>query len=67
MGLALEGISYWIDKRPEDLVESRFSKEFVMKGIELILTLNYFVFDDNGTYKSEEWQWELKLQSSSQY
>ena len=44
--LALEAISYWIDKHPEDLVESRFSKEFVMKGIELILTLNYFVFDD---------------------
>ena len=44
--LALEPISYWIDKHPEDLVESRFSKEFAMKGIELILTLNYFVFDD---------------------
>ena len=44
--LALAAISYWIDKHPEDLVESRFSKEFVMKGIELILTLNYFVFDD---------------------
>ena len=38
--LGLEAISYWIDKQPEDLVESRFSKEFVMKGIELILTLN---------------------------
>ena len=35
-----------IDKHPEDLVESRFSKKFVMKEIELILSPNYFVFDD---------------------
>ena len=44
--LGLEAISYWIDEHPEDLVESRFSNEFVMKGIDLILTLNCFVFDD---------------------
>ena len=44
-GLGLEAISYWIGKYPEDLTEYRFRKEFVIRGLELILTLNYFVFD----------------------
>ena len=43
--LGLEAISYWIDKYPEYLIEYRFTKEFVIRGLELILTLNYFVFN----------------------
>ena len=42
--LRLEPVSYLIDKYPEDLIEYRFTKEF-FRGLELILTLNYFVFD----------------------
>ena len=32
-------------KYPEDLIEYQFTKEFDIRGLELILTLNYFVFD----------------------
>ena len=43
--LGLEAISCWIDKYPEDLLNTDYTKEFVIRGLELILTLNYFVFD----------------------
>ena len=38
-----------------------------MKGIELILTLNYFVFDDKWYLQIKGVAMGTKLQSSSQY
>ena len=43
--LGLEALSFWIDRFPESLIESRFTKEFVIAGFEIVLTLNYFMFD----------------------
>ena len=40
-----EAISYWLDKFRDDLIYHRFTKEFVIKGLDIILTLNYFLFD----------------------
>ena len=38
-------LSFWIDRFPESLTESRFTKEFVIAGFEIVLTFNYFMFD----------------------
>ena len=43
--IGLEAISYWTDTYPEHLLEYRFTKQFVIRGLELILIRNYFVFD----------------------
>ena len=43
--LGLEALSFWIDRFPESLTESRFTKEFVIAGLEIVLTFNYFMFD----------------------
>ena len=43
--LGLEALSIWIDRFPESLTESRFTKEFVIAGFEIVLTFNYFMFD----------------------
>lgn len=40
-----EAISYWIDKLPDSL-DTRFSKEFIMEGLKLILENNNFFFDN---------------------
>ena len=38
-------ILVWIDRFPESLTESRFTREFVIAGFEIVLTFNYFMFD----------------------
>ena len=38
-------VKYWLDKHPETL-ENRFSKSFILEGIQLILENNTFCFDD---------------------
>ena len=43
--LGLEALSFWTDRVPESLTESRFTKEFVIAGFEIVLTFNYFMFD----------------------
>ena len=43
--LALEAISYWINQFPEALADSRFSKEFIIAGLDIVLTFNNFMFD----------------------
>ena len=41
-----DAISYWIEKLREELpLLSRFSKEFIMEGLKIILKFNYFYFD----------------------
>ena len=50
--LGLEALSFWIDRFPESLTESRFTKEFVIAGFEMVLTFNYFMFDG---------KWYLKI------
>ena len=51
--LGQEAVSFWIDRFPESLTESRFTKEFVIAGFEIVLKFNYFMFDGkySGTYK----------------
>ena len=51
-GLGLEALSFWIDRFIESLTESRFTKEFVIAGLEIVLTFNYFMFDS---------KWYLKI------
>ena len=59
--LGPEAISYWVDKYAEDFIEYRLTKEFVIRGLELMLTLNYFVLDGKWyIYRSKGAQWELK-------
>lgn len=41
--LALTAIQYWLEKHPEH-IHGRFSQEFILKGIELILKNNAFDF-----------------------
>ena len=43
--LGLEALSFWIDRFPESLTESRFTKEFVIASFEMVLTFNYFMFN----------------------
>ena len=43
--LGVKAMEYWINKHPESL-NSRFSKEFIIDSILLILTNNTFTFDD---------------------
>lgn len=43
--LGLEAIQYWLDKHP-DQIDSRFSKEFILAGLKLVLENNHFLFDD---------------------
>ena len=43
--LGLEALSFWIDRFSESLTESRFTKEFVIAGFEIVITFNYFMFD----------------------
>ena len=44
--LGLEALSFWIHRFPESLTESWFTKAFVIAGFEIVLTFNYFIFDD---------------------
>ena len=41
----IEAISYWIDQYPSHLVEERFTKEFIVAGLTLVLKNNYFKFN----------------------
>ncbi|XP_062576664.1 uncharacterized protein LOC134238563 [Saccostrea cucullata] len=43
--LGLEAISFWIDKHP-DVIQPRFSKEFILEGLKIVLQNNHFFFDD---------------------
>lgn len=43
--LGVEAIDYWINKN-ESILQSRFSKEFILEGITLVLENNHFFFDD---------------------
>ena len=44
--LFYDAVSYWIDKLRNELpLLSRFSKEFVLEGLKIILKFNYFYFD----------------------
>lgn len=42
--LGIRAIDYWLEKYPEEL-ESRFSKQFILEGMELILKNNTFYFN----------------------
>ena len=42
--LGIEAINYWLNKYPHE-IQNRFSKEFILEGIELILKNNSFYFD----------------------
>ena len=50
--LGLEAVKYWIEKYP-DILYSRFSKEFILDGIKLILENNIFCFNDT-FYRQEK-------------
>ena len=49
--LGLEAVDYWLEKYPETF-NSRFTKEFILDGIKLILENNIFCFND--TYFKQE-------------
>ncbi|XP_062587971.1 uncharacterized protein LOC134249655 [Saccostrea cucullata] len=42
--LGLEAIAFWIDKYHNQIHE-RFSKDFILEGIKIVLENNHFVFD----------------------
>ena len=43
--LGIEALSYWYDKS-RNLIPERFTKEFILKACDFILTNNYFSFND---------------------
>lgn len=43
--LGLKAIEYYLDKYP-DLYDARFTKEFIIKGLELILTNSIFYYEN---------------------
>lgn len=43
--LGLEAIKHWLEKYP-DILNSRFSKDFILEGIKLILENNIFCFNN---------------------
>ena len=42
--LGLEAIAFWIDKHSSE-INHRFSKDFILEGLEIVLKNNNFVFD----------------------
>ena len=42
--LGLEAIDFWLEKYP-NAVSERFSKEFILEGLKLVLENNHFHFD----------------------
>ena len=48
--LGLEAISFWLNKHPE-LIQQRFSKQFILEGIRIILENNNFSF--NGLFYNQ--------------
>ena len=43
-----KAIEYWIDKFHDDIpLLSRFTKAFILEGINIILKFNYFYIDEN--------------------
>ena len=50
--LFIEAISYWIDELENELpLLRRFSKEFILEGLRIILKFNFFYFD--GKYRKQ--------------
>jgi hypothetical protein len=43
--LGLEAIAFWMDKHRSE-INPRFSKEFIVEGLQLVLGNNYSMFDD---------------------
>ena len=43
--LGLEAVQFWIEKFPTETCE-RFSKEFILKALQIVLENNHFQFDD---------------------
>lgn len=48
--LGIKSIVYWLDRHPE-LIPNRFSKEFILEGLSIILENNNFSF--NGSYYNQ--------------
>ena len=42
----IEAIAYWIENYPTYLIDTRFTKEFIIEGLLLVLKNNYFKFDN---------------------
>ena len=43
--LGLEAISYWIDRHRSE-IQPRFSKDFIIEGLKIVLENNHFFFDN---------------------
>ena len=50
--LGLEAVQFWIEKFPTETCE-RFSKEFILKSLQLVLENNHFQFDDQHYVKEK--------------
>ena len=42
----IEAVAYWIQNYPTNLIDTRFTKEFIIEGLLLVLKNNYFKFDN---------------------
>jgi hypothetical protein len=43
--LGLEAVQFWTEKFPTEICE-RFSKDFILKALQIVLENNHFQFDD---------------------
>ena len=58
-----KAIEYWTDKFHDDiLLLSRFTKAFILEGLNFILKFNYFYMNKNYFIKLKEQLWEQFLQ-----
>ncbi|XP_061190017.1 uncharacterized protein LOC133197844 [Saccostrea echinata] len=51
--LGLEAIAFWIDKYRSEINE-RFSKDFILEGLKIVLENNHFVFDSRNFLQIKE-------------
>ena len=58
-----KAIEYWIDKFHDDIpLLSRFTKAFILEGLNIILKFNYFYINKNFFIKLKGRLWEQFLQ-----
>ena len=56
----IEAISYWLDRYPE-IIHDRFDKEFIVKGLELILKTTTFRLILYFLISAKVLRWALRL------
>ena len=57
--LGISAITFWWENK-RNIVQDRFSKEFILETVKIILERNFSILTVSFTNRKEEPQWELK-------